>query len=66
MEPHVHKRSLLVPIVSQINSINISPANLRSILIISYHICIGVASGLFLSVFPKKILHAFLCGRMPE
>jgi len=39
------------------------PISLRSILI-SFHLCLGLPSGLFLSGFPNKILYAFLTSPM--
>jgi hypothetical protein len=51
----IHKRPLLVPIMSQIN-----PISLRSILILSTHIRLGLHSVLFPSGFPTNILYAFL------
>jgi len=34
----------------------------RSIQIFSYHLSLGLPSGLFLSVFPTKIFYTFLIG----
>jgi hypothetical protein len=56
----VHKGTPLVPILSQINPLHTTPSYLRSILIFSSHLCLGLPSGLFPSVFPTKILYAFL------
>jgi len=38
--------------------------SLRSILILSYHIVLGLSSGLFPSGFPTKVLQAFLISSM--
>jgi hypothetical protein len=56
----VHKTPPLVPILSQINSIHTIPCYLRSILIWSTHLCLGLPSGLFPSGFPTNILYAFI------
>ena len=50
----VHKSSPLVPILSQINSIQLSyPLSLRFISILSSYICLGLSDGLF-QVLPPK------------
>jgi hypothetical protein len=41
-------------------SIQFIPTHLRSILILSTHLCLGLPSGLFLSGCPTNILYAFL------
>jgi hypothetical protein len=41
------------------------PISLRSILILSSHICLGLASGFFLSYYLTKSLYAFLFSPMP-
>jgi hypothetical protein len=57
----VHKRPPLVPIQSQIiQSIPPHPVSLKSILISTTHLHLGLSSGLFPSGFPTNILYAFL------
>jgi hypothetical protein len=57
----VHKSPPLVPILSQINSAHtIRPISLRSILILSTNLRLGLPSGLFPSGFPTNVLYAFL------
>jgi hypothetical protein len=51
---HVHNSPLPVPIL-----IHTQPNSLRSILIISSHVHLGLSSGLFPSGFPTKILYRF-------
>jgi hypothetical protein len=55
----IHKSPLLVPILSQIDPLHTIPS-LRSILILSTHLRLGLPSSLFPSGFPTKILNAFL------
>jgi hypothetical protein len=43
-----------------IHSIPTHPISARSILILSYNLCLGLLSGVFPSGFPSEILHAFL------
>jgi hypothetical protein len=50
----VHKSPPLVPILSQIGQIPTIPAYLRSILILSTHLHLGLPSGLFPSGFPTN------------
>jgi hypothetical protein len=38
------------------------PISVRSILILSFNVCLGIPSGLFSSDFPTKILCALLCS----
>jgi hypothetical protein len=49
-----------LPWVSSIHSIPPHPISLRSILIFSTQLCVGLPSGLFPSGYPTKILYAFL------
>jgi hypothetical protein len=58
----VHKSLPLVPILSEINPVysNQSYLSLRSILILSTYLGLGLTSDLFTSGFPTNILHAFL------
>lgn len=50
----VHKSSPLVPILSQINSLQLSyPLSLRFVSILSSYICLGLSHGLF-QVFPPN------------
>jgi hypothetical protein len=59
---HVHKSLLLVHILSQINLVHTIPSHpipLRSILILSSHLHLGLPSGLFSFDFPTKSLCAF-------
>jgi hypothetical protein len=53
----VHKS---LPLVS-IQSISSHPISLRSILILSTYLCLGLLIGLFPSGFPTNILYAFVC-----
>jgi hypothetical protein len=57
---HVHESPPLIPILSQINPIHTITFYLRSILILSTHLHLGLPSCVFPSGFPTKILHAFL------
>jgi hypothetical protein len=56
----VHKSPPLVPILSPINPVYTTQSYLRSILILSTHLHLGLPSGLFPSGFPTNILYAFL------
>jgi hypothetical protein len=60
----VHK-SPLVHIVSQINPIHTIPSYLRSSLILSPHLHLGLPSGLFPFGFPTNILYPFLFPPIP-
>jgi hypothetical protein len=58
----VHKSPPLVPNPSQIDKVPTIPSHpiyLRSILILSTHLRLGLPSGLFPSGFPSNILYAF-------
>jgi hypothetical protein len=49
-----------LPRARSIQSIPAYPVSLRSILILAYHLRLGLPCGLFPSGFPTKILYAFL------
>jgi hypothetical protein len=53
----VHKRPPLVPTLSQINPVHTTPSYLRSILILSSHLRLGLPSDLFPSGFPTICIH---------
>jgi hypothetical protein len=55
----VHKSPPPVPILSLISPAHTTPAYLRSILILTLHLRLGLPSGLIPSDFPTKILYAF-------
>jgi hypothetical protein len=50
----------LLPSLSQINPVHATPPYLRSILILSSHLRLGLPSSLFPSGFPTNILYVFL------
>jgi len=54
----VHNSPPPVPILRLINLIHAHQNDLRSILILFSHLCLGLPSGLFPSSFPNKILCA--------
>jgi hypothetical protein len=47
----IHKIHPLVPILSQIDRVHTIPSHLRSILILSTHLCLGFRSGLYKPIF---------------
>ena len=53
----IHKCPPPVPILSQLDPVN-TPTSLRSILILSFHLRLGLPSGLCPSGFPTKTLYA--------
>jgi hypothetical protein len=60
----VHKGTPLVPVMSQINPIHITRSYIsKTILNITFHLNLGLPSGLFPYGFPTKILYAFLFSR---
>jgi hypothetical protein len=62
---NVHKNPPQNPILSQINpTIPPDTISLRSILILSYHLRLGLPAGLFPYGFPTKILYAFVSSSM--
>jgi hypothetical protein len=66
----IHNSLSLVPILSQMNPVHTThPISPKSILILSYHICLCLPSGLLPSCFPTLTLYTFLlspmCGTHP-
>jgi hypothetical protein len=55
-----YKSPPLVPILSEIDPVHTTPTSLRSSLVMSDHIRLGLPSGLFPSGSPNSILYAFL------
>ena len=56
---HIHKRPPPFPILSQIHSIHDShPTSWNSLLVLSFHLCLRLRSGLLPSVLPIKTLYA--------
>jgi len=51
-------RHLSLSWVRSVQSLAIPPTSWRSILILFLHLCVGLPSNLFLSVFPTKTLYA--------
>jgi len=63
----IHKSPQLVPILNHMHPVNTFPIiSLRSILILSSHLRLGLSCGLFPSGFPTKIFYAFLISPMSE
>jgi hypothetical protein len=56
---HVHKSPPLVPILTQIEPVHTIPFSLRSILLMSTHLRLGLPISLFPSSFPTNNLYAF-------
>ena len=55
---HIHKCPPPVPILSQLDPVHTPhPTSWRPILILSFHLSLGLPSGLFLSGFPIKTLY---------
>jgi hypothetical protein len=55
---------LSLPWVTCIQSTPFHPISLRSILMLYFHLRLGLPSGLFLSCFPTKILYALLISHV--
>jgi hypothetical protein len=55
-----HNSPPLVLIMSQVNPVHGCPSYLRSVVMLSSYLHLGIARGGFLSGFHNKILHAFL------
>jgi hypothetical protein len=60
----IHKSPPLVTILSQIDPVHTIPSYLRSILILSTHLHLGLCSGLFPSGFPTNILYRYLVSHI--
>jgi hypothetical protein len=61
----VHKSPPIASIMSQKNELHTAPSNLRPILMLSSHLCLGLHRGLFPSDFPIKPLYELfssICG----
>jgi len=56
----VHNSPSLISILRQIQSKDDHPISLRSVLILSYLLRLGLSSGVLPTGFPSKILHTFL------
>jgi hypothetical protein len=54
----VHKSPPLVPTLSQIDPVHTNPSSLRSVLILSTHLCLGLPSGLLLAFPPISYMHS--------
>jgi hypothetical protein len=67
---HVHRSPSLVSILSHMNPVHTVPSYLRSIVIVTSYLPLGLPSGLFRSGFPANILYAFLfapiCATCPS
>jgi hypothetical protein len=63
---HVHKVQLVVTILSQVNAVcNLSSDILRSILMLFFHLYLGLPSGLFHLGFQTTTVYSFLPLYMP-
>jgi len=60
----VDKPPPLVPILNQSNKVHNFPFSLRSILILFFHLCLGLQRGLFPSGFATNILYVLLISPM--
>ena len=55
-----HKRPSPVPILSQLHPVPTTPSHfLKSILILSYHLRLGLSNGIFPSDFPTEIFRSY-------
>jgi hypothetical protein len=61
----VHMSPSLVTILSQVNLVHNLPSSLRSILILSFHLHLGLPSGVIPSAFPTTFCYSLLTCLMP-